>query len=377
MAKQTVLLQHFPVGYHALHPDVAMNFQMNRFWNWVGEDQMLAELREVAARIRGTDDWIRELLELGDRALQTNRRLPAAYFFRMAEFFMNPKHPRHSSCREAFLELVLAEHRIRGIDAAPRALRRREAHGVSLARGVALRNARRLRRFRQLHRGVAADPLGVAGRGSRCDRLRWPGTRRGVARGDPHDVGLASARRRCPRLLQARRRRVARLLPRWRPRNTSRSTRIARDASGGPRHMQQLLRADRQGGAPGDREGPELPSCRRRERGSGEGCEGPPTSPSGSSTLGRALRAHRARTTTSVRFAASEPTTSRPSSRRTCFFLRVRATTWSPSSNSGTRFEASRTPGRSRRERSRITSRRRITARSETSRSLRPWSSIG
>jgi len=112
MAKQTVLLQHFPVGYHALHPDVAMNFQMNRFWNWVGEDQMLAELREVAARIRGTDDWIRELLELGDRALQTNRRLPAAYFFRMAEFFMNPKHPRHSSCREAFLEFVLAEHRI-------------------------------------------------------------------------------------------------------------------------------------------------------------------------------------------------------------------------------------------------------------------------
>jgi pimeloyl-ACP methyl ester carboxylesterase len=112
MAEQTLQRQRFPVGYHALHPDVAMNFQMNRFWNWVGEDEMLAELREVAPRIRDTDDWIRELLELGDRALQANRRLPAAYFFRMAEFFMNPKHPRHSSCREKFLELVLAEHRI-------------------------------------------------------------------------------------------------------------------------------------------------------------------------------------------------------------------------------------------------------------------------
>ena len=31
MAKNTVQPQHFPVGYHALHPDVAMNFQMNRF----------------------------------------------------------------------------------------------------------------------------------------------------------------------------------------------------------------------------------------------------------------------------------------------------------------------------------------------------------
>jgi hypothetical protein len=29
----------FPVGYHALHPDVALNFQLNRFWNWVGDDR--------------------------------------------------------------------------------------------------------------------------------------------------------------------------------------------------------------------------------------------------------------------------------------------------------------------------------------------------
>ena len=25
----------FPVGYHALHPDISVNFQMNRFYGWV------------------------------------------------------------------------------------------------------------------------------------------------------------------------------------------------------------------------------------------------------------------------------------------------------------------------------------------------------
>jgi hypothetical protein len=26
----------FPVGYHSLHPDASMNFQMNRWFGWVG-----------------------------------------------------------------------------------------------------------------------------------------------------------------------------------------------------------------------------------------------------------------------------------------------------------------------------------------------------
>ena len=27
----------FPVGYHELHLDISVNFQMNRFYGWVGE----------------------------------------------------------------------------------------------------------------------------------------------------------------------------------------------------------------------------------------------------------------------------------------------------------------------------------------------------
>jgi hypothetical protein len=26
----------FPVGYHDLHPDVSINFQLNRFYGWAG-----------------------------------------------------------------------------------------------------------------------------------------------------------------------------------------------------------------------------------------------------------------------------------------------------------------------------------------------------
>ncbi len=41
----------FPVGYHVLHPDVSMNFQMNRWFGWVGEPGMLEEMGTAASRI--------------------------------------------------------------------------------------------------------------------------------------------------------------------------------------------------------------------------------------------------------------------------------------------------------------------------------------
>ena len=31
----------FPVGYHDLHPDLSMNFQMNRWFGGVGESDMV------------------------------------------------------------------------------------------------------------------------------------------------------------------------------------------------------------------------------------------------------------------------------------------------------------------------------------------------
>ena len=54
----------FSVGYHRLHPDVSLNFQMNRFYNWVGDPQMLDEMRAVSSRIADYADFTREFLAL-------------------------------------------------------------------------------------------------------------------------------------------------------------------------------------------------------------------------------------------------------------------------------------------------------------------------
>ena len=35
----------FPVGYHNLDPEISMNFQMNRWFGWVGEKGMLDEMQ--------------------------------------------------------------------------------------------------------------------------------------------------------------------------------------------------------------------------------------------------------------------------------------------------------------------------------------------
>jgi hypothetical protein len=84
------IISRFPVGYHQLHPNVPLNFQMNRFWGWVGEEQMLEELRAAAPGIASYADWVREMLELSDKALADGRRLPAAYYARAAHFFLTP-----------------------------------------------------------------------------------------------------------------------------------------------------------------------------------------------------------------------------------------------------------------------------------------------
>ena len=63
------IIGRFPVGYYPLHPNVSLNFQMNRFWNWVGDTEMLDELKAVGARIANYDDWAREMFDLSDKAL--------------------------------------------------------------------------------------------------------------------------------------------------------------------------------------------------------------------------------------------------------------------------------------------------------------------
>lgn len=104
------IISRFPVGYYTLHPNVSLNFQMNRFWNWVGDKQMLEELQAVGTRIKNYDDWAREMSDLSDEALAAGRRLPAAYYAKMAIFFIDPNDRRVKPALQRFLDNVLTEN---------------------------------------------------------------------------------------------------------------------------------------------------------------------------------------------------------------------------------------------------------------------------
>ena len=96
----------FPIGYHDLHPDVSMNFQMNRWFGWVGEPDMLDEMRIAAPRIATYADWKREFVALAKRASQQGRVLRAGVYWRAAEFFMRVDDVERKGAREKFLEAV-------------------------------------------------------------------------------------------------------------------------------------------------------------------------------------------------------------------------------------------------------------------------------
>jgi pimeloyl-ACP methyl ester carboxylesterase len=111
--KQTadkVAAARFPSRYYDLHPDIGLNFQLNRMYNWVGEDRMLEELRDVAPKIHDYSDWTREFLKLGEETISQGRNLTGAYYLRLAEFFMFTSDPLKKPTRDRFLELVLAAH---------------------------------------------------------------------------------------------------------------------------------------------------------------------------------------------------------------------------------------------------------------------------
>jgi len=104
------IIGRFPVGYYPLHPNVSLNFQLNRFWNWVGDQQMLDELRDAGKQIVNYDDWARVLFNLSDKAFAAGRRLPAAYYAKMAIFFLAPHDTRVKPALKFFIDNVLAEN---------------------------------------------------------------------------------------------------------------------------------------------------------------------------------------------------------------------------------------------------------------------------
>ena len=96
----------FPIGYHNLHPDASMNFQMNRWFGWVGEPEMLEQMRMAAPRIATYADWKREFVALAERVEQQGHVLRAGFYWRSAEFFMRPDDPERKEARANFLQAM-------------------------------------------------------------------------------------------------------------------------------------------------------------------------------------------------------------------------------------------------------------------------------
>ncbi len=97
----------FHYGYYDdLHPDPGVNFQMNRWINYLGSDA-LDDMREVAPKLKDYPSYVAVFLALGDKALKQDRKLHAAYYYRSAEFFMWSDDPQKKPTRNRFLQLAL------------------------------------------------------------------------------------------------------------------------------------------------------------------------------------------------------------------------------------------------------------------------------
>lgn len=102
----------FPVGYHDLHPDVSINFQLNRFYGWVGDDSMLTEMRDSVASVNDYPTFTKTILDLGEKALVRHEVLKGAYYLRLAEFFLHFSDARKLPTRQRFVDLILGHFQI-------------------------------------------------------------------------------------------------------------------------------------------------------------------------------------------------------------------------------------------------------------------------
>ena len=96
-----------PIGYHRFHPDVSLNFQCNRWAEWIGPEA-IPDVAALAARVNTYPEWIAGFLGLAERERAADRPFAAAYYDRAAEFFMTTDDPRRTAARTRFLQTMRA-----------------------------------------------------------------------------------------------------------------------------------------------------------------------------------------------------------------------------------------------------------------------------
>ena len=73
-------------GVYKLNAERNFDYQLNRVINWDGG--RIEDIRPVAGKIKTSSDWKRELIALGDKAMEEGRTQNAIAYYRMSEIFM-------------------------------------------------------------------------------------------------------------------------------------------------------------------------------------------------------------------------------------------------------------------------------------------------
>jgi pimeloyl-ACP methyl ester carboxylesterase len=93
------------IGYHQFHSDISINFQCNRWVQWIGPSAF-DEISALAARANTYPQLIDGFLGLAEEARAADRAIAAAYYDRGAEFFMLASDPRRPGTRARFLHAM-------------------------------------------------------------------------------------------------------------------------------------------------------------------------------------------------------------------------------------------------------------------------------
>ncbi len=94
---------NYPVGYHKFHRTKIIDYQLNR-WHSFGYLRK-EDCIDAAGRIKKMEEFKPEMVRQGERALQEDRVINAAFHYRASEFFVSPDDPDKESLYDKFYDL--------------------------------------------------------------------------------------------------------------------------------------------------------------------------------------------------------------------------------------------------------------------------------
>jgi pimeloyl-ACP methyl ester carboxylesterase len=93
------------VGWHQLHADPHLNYQLNR-WAAFGGPRWIEDVRPFTDQFKDYDAWCTIFVALGERAEAEGRTFHAALHFRAAELFMQRSDARKAPLRHRLLPML-------------------------------------------------------------------------------------------------------------------------------------------------------------------------------------------------------------------------------------------------------------------------------